>query len=797
MIRSWSIFKKLVVIWISIEIIFLVIVAGGSYLISAKTLEENVRFQFTELAPIINSALTTPLLQKDYASVISITKELASSKSIYELVVLDTKNKVIAKSTNEDASNYLVDSDLIKTKIPLQVGDLNLGFLEIKLSKAQIHETQNSILFSTILIGSVAIFIFMIVAYWLGRYITNPIVLLANFTKNYNNNSILKLEKFNRMDEIGDLYKSYESMLKKIKNQFQELTINQQILMDREELIKDAIDSIPDAFALFDQDDKLILCNQIYIQTFTNFNHLQEVKGLTFRELAKLSLSIKGEVIPSDFSGNADDWIEERIQHHLNPGPRKNLIHFSDGRWFQINERKTKAGGIVGTRTDITALKEAQHNIEKYAFYDPLTQLANRRLVLDRLEQARNTIIRNKVLCAVLIIDIDRFKTVNDSKGHGFGDQILITFARRIESILRNSDTAARLGGDEFLILLTDLGTSPPAALKAVKLIVEKLHKKLSDPYDINSEIYNITPSIGVAFYSDTTASVNDLLKEADLALYEAKKTGRNSIRFFNKRIYDDFMDRIQVESMLNDAIKNNKFVLYYQSQVDQFGKLVSGEALLRWRDNAQGISLPKNFIPIAEDCGLIIPIGSWVLSEACAQLALWRGTPFDHVEIAVNISARQFLDPNFLTTLSQALISSNAKPENLKLEITESIFLLDIDGVIEKLQLIKKLGVKLCIDDFGTGYSSLNYLKLLPVDEIKIDKSFVDRLFSDKGDQSIVSSIIYLARNFSLKVVAEGVENADQLEVLKDLGCKYFQGYYFHKPSSMEDLLASFSPNS
>ena len=650
----WSISKKLVVIWVLVGTLFLIAIAGSTFFITSKALEENVQFQVKELAPFLNSALTTPLLQKDYATAISIAKELAGSKSIYELVVFDINNNIIARSDSTLSSIKLKDSDLIGAEIPLRAGDLKLGFVKLKLSKEKILETENNILAATIYIGIIAIVIFIFVAILLGRYITNPIVKLAKFSKNYNNyKSIPDLGQSNRSDEIGDLYIAYESMLLKIQKQIKE--------------------------------------------------------------------------------------------------------------------------------------------VDQYAFYDSLTKLANRRLVMDRLEQAHNLSVRNKLSYAVLLIDIDHFKVINDSKGHPFGDQILVTFAERILSVLQNTDTASRLGGDEFLVLISNPKTSPLAAFEAVRLIAEKLHKKLSEPYHIGSTVCSINLSIGITLYSDKSGSVGDLLKEADLALYEAKKTGRNSVRFFSQGIHDEFTTRINTVSILSNGIKNSHFRVHYQSQVDQFGKLVGFEALLRWSDDGEKVSLPSSFIPTAEDCGLIIPIGSWMLLQACSQLALWRGGNNDHLKISVNISTRQFLEPNFLSLLQDTLSSTNAKPENLKLEITESLFLLNADGMIEKLESIKNLGVTLCIDDFGTGYSSLNYLKRLPIDEIKIDKSFVDLICTDVGDLSIVSAIIYLSKKFNLRVIAEGVESPQQLQVLIELGCNFFQGYYFHKPSSFEDLISSY----
>jgi diguanylate cyclase (GGDEF)-like protein len=572
-------------------------------------------------------------------------------------------------------------------------------------------------------------------------------------------------------------------MVDQIQAQFRILEKNERLIKEREELIIDAIESIPDAFGLFDAEDKLILCNQAYVKTFTLFDSFAEIKGTSFEDLVRSSLKFKGEVIDPNFEGDEEAWVARRAYHHRNPSDQGLVLQFASGKWLQVMERKTQSGGIVGIRTDVTSIKEAQNNIEKYAFYDSLTNLANRRLMLEKLEFARKAVVNNRGMCSVLIIDIDHFKMVNDTRGHDFGDKVLIAFAERMVKTIRKTDVASRLGGDEFLVLLNDLSASYPSALKEVHAIVDHLHKKLSEPYIIDNKSYSITPSIGATFFSGTTNTINDLLKEADLALYEAKKSGRNTIQFFDKTIYDEFMDHINTENMVRNAISNQMFVLHFQYVFNEARQVVGAETLLRLKD--ENDSLPDKLITIAEETGLIVPLGMWVIQSAFKQMVLWQEKlKIDQFYLSINISPRQFLDPNFLSDLETKLNQSGVNPNQICLELTENLFMLDIDKILGKIDVIKKLGFKLSIDDFGMKYSSLNYLKILPVDKIKIDKSFVKELAISKGDETIVKSILFLGQNFGFEVTAEGVENYSQFETLKAMGCQYFQGYFFHKPS-------------
>ena len=370
------------------------------------------------------------------------------------------------------------------------------------------------------------------------------------------------------------------------------------------------------------------------------------------------------------------------------------------------------------------------------------------------------------------------------------GDQVLMAVAQSLRSNLREMDTAARLGGDEFIVLIPDLGSNAENAMHALNLIADKLHKSISEPVNLNGIIHTTTASVGITLFSDKTQGTNELLKEADLALYQAKAAGRNTVRFFNDAMHIQFTEKITMEASLKRAMDKGELSLMYQPQVDQLGKVIGAEALLRWSPVDLEVISPDIFIPIAEEAGLIISIGEWALKGACAQLKRWsqdEGT--QNLVLSVNISAKQFRKENFIEMVKSAVGTAGINPKLLKLELTESLLLEDVDAVIGTMNALRELGIKFSMDDFGTGYSSLSYLKRLPLDELKIDKSFVLDIAWDEGDRAIIRSILSLAQTLKLDVVAEGVETIEQRDYLLAEGCRFYQGYLYGKPLSEENF--------
>jgi diguanylate cyclase (GGDEF)-like protein len=432
--------------------------------------------------------------------------------------------------------------------------------------------------------------------------------------------------------------------------------------------------------------------------------------------------------------------------------------------------------------------KIVDQEINLLAFYDPLTNLPNRRLLLDRLKQVVASSARSRKYGALLCIDLDNFKDLNDNLGHQTGDLLLQQVAQRLTESIREGDTVARLGGDEFLVILKDLSEDPYEAAAQAEAVGKKILDALTLTYRLEDYEYHSTSSIGVTLFANHQGSYDELLKRADLAMYEAKASGRNAVRFFDPKMAAAVSARAIMDASLRDAVLKDQFRLHYQAQVDGSGQLTGVEALIRWEHPEQGLVLPLNFISMAEDSGLILPLGRWVIETACAQLAIWASQPdMAHLSIAVNVSARQFHHPDFAEHVLEVLKKTAAPPQKLKLELTESLLLNDVEDVIAKMTLLKSHGVTFSLDDFGTGYSSLAYLKRLPLDQLKIDRSFVRDVLTDSNDASIARSIVTLAQSLGLAVIAEGVETEAQRDFLAKSGCHAYQGYYFGRPLPIE----------
>ncbi len=459
--------------------------------------------------------------------------------------------------------------------------------------------------------------------------------------------------------------------------------------------------------------------------------------------------------------------------------------------WLSITSVCDNQGNIanyVATFSDIGQQKLNEARIELLAFSDPLTQLPNRRLLLDRLQHSLVTSLRNNRHGALFFIDLDDFKDLNDTLGHDIGDMLLQQVAQRLLSCVRESDTVARFGGDEFVVMLDDLSENLLEACNHAEQIGEKILASLNQTYLLQSYSYHGTPSIGITLFGGQDACVDDLLKQADLAMYQAKGAGRNALRFFDPKMQTAVSARVVLETQLRLGIQENQFILYYQPQMDHRGRVTGAEALVRWQHPTRGLVFPAEFIPLAEQTELIIPLGSWILTTACQQLAAWtKNQETSHLTLAVNVSARQFSHADFVERVCATLERHRIGSGQLKLEITESILLDDIEGIIEKMVLLKSKGVGFALDDFGTGYSSLSYLKRLPLDQLKIDQSFVRDVLCDPGNATIARAIVALAHNLGLGVIAEGVETEEQLLFLASNGCHVYQGYLFSRPLPLE----------
>ncbi|WP_439860832.1 putative bifunctional diguanylate cyclase/phosphodiesterase [Pseudomonas sp. MBLB4136] len=463
-----------------------------------------------------------------------------------------------------------------------------------------------------------------------------------------------------------------------------------------------------------------------------------------------------------------------------------------ESRATLVRDESGQPHSVLSINTDITRRKTTEQEVNRLAFYDQLTGLANRRLMLDRLQRTLAGSSRSRHTSAVILIDLDNFKTLNDTLGHDRGDRLLQQVAQRLCDCVRESDTVARLGGDEFVVLLESLDEAPSEAAVQAKAIGEKILGALNISYQLDGYEHHSTPSVGVALFQGQLSTADDIMKRADLAMYRAKSAGRNTMRFFDPEMQAVVTARARLEADLRQGLQKAEFFLHFQPQLSNEGRILGAEALVRWQHPERGSVSPDEFISLAEETGLILPLGRWVLEVACAQLVAWAGYPETAgLTLAVNVSARQFHHPDFVTEVLAVLQGAGADPRKLKLELTEGLLIEDMESTIAKMVELKERGIGLSLDDFGTGYSSLSYLKSLPLDELKIDQSFVRDVLIDPNDAAIACAIVSLSQSLGLVVIAEGVETEAQRAFLVNHGCRVHQGYLFSRPVPAEQFMA------
>lgn len=559
------------------------------------------------------------------------------------------------------------------------------------------------------------------------------------------------------------------------------------LLRDSEELFRVLYESSTEAHMLVTQEQGFIGANPAAVRLFG---------CASLEEFLKLTPASASPDLQSD-GARSETKAQRMMQLALENGSHVfEWIHKrTDGIQFfaEVLLTQIHIGGkniLHAVVRDITLRKAFDEEISKLAFYDALTGLPNRRLLMDRLKQTVASSSRNRREGALMFIDLDHFKNLNDTLGHDMGDLLLREVAVRLTECVRTVDTVARLGGDEFVIMVTGLSEDLNDAASQVEKIGMKILSTLNLPYELKGNTYRNTPSIGVAMFSNCNDDVSELLKQADLAMYQAKATGRNNMQFFDSKVQEIVNAHVAMEAELRNALARNEFELFYQSQVDSTLRVIGAEVLIRWHHPRRGIIPPADFIALAETTSLIIPMGLWVLETACAQLARWATMPaLADLSIAVNVSAIQFSSLNYVEQVISAIERTGVNPRMLKLEITESILLDDVETIIAKMHRLKAYGISFALDDFGTGYSSLAYLKRLPLNQLKIDQSFVRDVLADPNDATFARTIINLGQSLGLDVVAEGVENSEQLKFLADHRCDGFQGYLFGEPVTIEEF--------
>jgi len=533
-----------------------------------------------------------------------------------------------------------------------------------------------------------------------------------------------------------------------------------------------------------DSNNMIVRVNDAYIK-ITGYA-FDEIKGTELEILSSASkdagfYSFMLESINKNGSWEGEVWSK-----------RKNGEAFLS--LYTINTVKDKNGVIlnyVGTLNDITQSNASKEKIKNLAYYDQLTLLPNRRLLMDRLTLAKASSKRNDNEGAILFLDLDYFKKINDTLGHDMGDLLLQEVAKRLSTCVREDDTVARLGGDEFVVMLEGLGSQPIVAAAQAETVARKIISALGQPYQLYTHEYHITPSIGITLFNQHPSGIDQLLGEADIAMYQAKKEGRNTLRFFNQSMQDAINTRIALENDLRKALDEGQFQLYYQIQVDNESRPSGAEALIRWIHPERGFLLPSQFIHLAEELNLVESIGEWVLETACAQLKLWQDNALTReLVVSVNVSTKQFRNTNFTSQVKDIANRHAINPKLLMLEVTESVLLEDVDAAINCITVLKEIGIQFALDDFGTGYSSLQYLNQLPLCQLKIDQSFVSNIMTGRNI-TIINTIIDMSKNLGISVIAEGVETNEQRQILENSGCLKYQGYLFSKPIPVDQFEA------
>jgi diguanylate cyclase (GGDEF)-like protein/PAS domain S-box-containing protein len=537
-----------------------------------------------------------------------------------------------------------------------------------------------------------------------------------------------------------------------------------------------------EAIIVTDRDATIIKVNHAFEET-TGYSQ-EEVLGRNPRILAsgrhdKAFYQAMWEAIAYDGRWSGEVW-DRRKSGEIYP------------KWLTITAVKhlDEVTHYVAVFVDITERKKAEEEIRNLAFYDPLTTLPNRRLLQDHLQRALVQSTRSDNYGSLMFLDLDHFKVLNDTKGHEYGDRMLVEVAQRLKHCVRETDTVARFGGDEFVVLLEGLNLFKTDAVAQAGRIAEKIREALSRPYELGNVTHQSSPSIGVVLFRGGETGSEELLKQADLAMYQAKESGRNKVCFFEASMQAVLESRTLLEGALRQALPKGELELYFQLQTDEAKSLLGAEVLLRWRSKELGLVSPAEFIPMAEQTKLILPIGRWVLENACRQLKAWESHPvLGEMYLAVNISPVQFHQPDFVRQVKAILEESGADPRKLELELTENLVLEDVEEATRKMSALKEVGVRFSMDDFGTGYSSLQYIKRLPIDLLKIDQSFVRDILTDPGDAMMVQTIAGMAQNFGFGVIAEGVEEQAQVPSLVARGCGKFQGYLFSRPVPLAEF--------
>lgn len=729
-----------------------------------------------------------------------VTQSLISYPTIYHAQLIDDFSETLSEHRRDQTLSASVISFSAQQlfnlnryiEMELELASVNSGNerarLIVELDTIYVANSFSQRAINSLLLGlmhNVALAaIFLLLIY---RFLSRPIVKTAKWVNELRTGDKNAALPYTGEDELGDLVRSFSGLWKDREAVTDKLTEMVAELSESEHFSRSIMDNAGDAMFLCALDSTIFRVN----------NQGASTLGLSKEQLCNTKLA--------DYSKN---YSYEQYQQVCEGISEAQVSTFEDlqinanGTVFPVEARAIKLmlqsqEYLLIIARDISVRKQAEKQIHELAFYDTLTGLPNRRLYLDRLTASIELHQANHSFGAVLFLDLDRFKTINDSLGHGVGDELLNNIAQRLTHVLPIESTCARFGGDEFVILLPETGSSSDVCADVSAHVAQEVLKVMSEPFSIEGHTLYCTASLGIAVFP-AAASAQDIIRQADTALYRVKAMGRNGFQFYDPEMQSTAQERLEVEKGLHQALKSNQFVLWFQPQICKDGKIIGAEALIRWQHPEKGLIFPGGFVQVAEESGQIIEIGNWVLREGLKHLAQWRanGLPESFQRLAINISPMQFMQVDFVDQVIRLMDEFNLPGDAVELEITENMLLNNFDVASHKMNLLKGKGVSFAIDDFGTGYSSLKYLRHLPLDILKIDRSFVTGLRSESEEAAIVEVILATADRLGLLVIAEGVETIEEKETLVELGCDCFQGYLLSKPLPADKFIQFSSAN-
>ncbi|MEN9464269.1 MAG: hypothetical protein RL217_450 [Pseudomonadota bacterium] len=744
--------------------------------------KQDIEQKLLSLSQVLSAQTTSPANNDDLSFTQKNIDILKLIPAIDLGCIYDKNQQRVASfsSTSNTKTCPIFLTELIQQKknisilAPMHVNDTLVGSLYIEAKLDSFYGRIKTFSRYAIIIFLCATALAFIFSHWFQSILILPMKNLASALKKIINSKDYSI-RANRQtnDELGDLTDLFNNLIQTIEQEHLSLQSNN-------ERFRRVASLSPVGIFQIDKNLRITYVNQRWRDIHNIAREIPDTSEW-FECFSKADL----DIIKKSWQTLENDQESLKMDARLTLSDKNQVwvqIHIS-----ALHDTKGELIGYLGAVSDISAVKDAQLQMEKLALYDPLTGLANRRLFLDRLENAVIAVQRNHSKVALLFLDMDQFKRINDTLGHDAGDILLQEVAQRLNTNVRENDTVARVGGDEFTILLTDIHTSTDVAF-----VAEKILKSLAKPIQVKGQEITTSVSIGITLTPDDSIDATKLLKNADLAMYHAKDLGRNNFQFFSEEINRSVLEHLEIEREITLALDAENFSLVFQPKINlQNFNINSMEVLLRWHHPKKGLITPDKFIPVAEETGQILAIGNWVLAQSClqTQALITQGYLPDHVRVAVNLSAKQFSDPLLLYRIRQALADSGLPASCLELEITESTLIQEVESAILIMQEIKNLGVHIAIDDFGTGYSSLSYIKRFPIDVLKVDRSFVMDIPQDKNDMAITAAVIAMAHKLNIDTVAEGVETIEQLHFLRDNSCYEAQGFLFSRPLALDSL--------